>query len=265
MVRKRIALAQNFLKDPRLVRQLVKNSSLTKEELVLEIGPGEGIITAELTDTAGKVIAVEKDSTLAAELRKKLKNKPNLEILEGDFLNLSPIASEYKIFSNIPFNRTADILKQILKSKHLNEAYLIMQAEAAAKYSGMPKETEVSVLAKPWFDFEVMHQFARTDFEPVPSVEVVMLHIQRRVEPLIATRHESLYRQFVRTGFRSTRENLSLAYKKIFTYEQWKRLARDLSFTIKVKPTELRFEQWLALFKYFLTGVSEEKKRLLIQ
>ncbi len=262
MIRQRIRLAQNFLKDPRLVAALVTNSSITPADVVLEIGPGEGIITQELAKIAGKVIAVEQDSVLAARLRKDLRWKQHVQIHTADFLQFKLEDAAYKIFSNIPFNRTADILRTILSSDRVSDAYLIVQSEAAQKYSGVPRETKASVLAKPWFTFDFAYRFERSNFEPVPSVDVVLLHIQRQARPRVEKPLAETYRKFVNYGFHSTNQNLSLAFKKVFTYTQWKRLSKEFGFPVKVKPTELRFEQWLGVFNYFTKGVAEEKKNL---
>jgi 23S rRNA (adenine-N6)-dimethyltransferase len=262
MVRKRIRLAQNFLKDQDLARYLVKNSSISAGDVVLEIGPGEGTITDELAKVARKVIAVEKDPILANKLSNRMRKNPRVQVHKADFIHFRTEESAYKIFSNIPFNMTAEILREILNSKNVSEAYLILQKEAAEKYSGMPTETEISVLYKPWFIFDVLHEFGRTDFEPAPSVNVVLFRLQRRDQPLVQDEAE-LYRRFVGYGFHSTKENLSLAFKKVFTYTQWKRLAADLKFPIKVKPTQLAFQQWLGLFNYLLNSVAEEKKTLI--
>lgn len=263
MIRKRIRLAQNFLKDPQLVADLVMSSSITSDDVVLEIGPGDGIITNELAKIARKVIAIEKDPPLAKGLRNRLRDREHVRVHTADFTHFKIENQTYKIFSNIPFNATADIIKRILNSDSFSEAYLIVQAEAAEKYSGVPTETKISVLSKPWFTFDLAHSFERNDFEPVPSVDVVLLHIRQRAEPLLGRESAELYRNFVNFGFHSTKQNLSLGFKKVFTYTQWKRLSKDLGFAIKVKPTELRFEQWLGLFTYFLKGVTDEKKRLI--
>jgi 23S rRNA (adenine-N6)-dimethyltransferase len=260
MVRKRIALGQNFFRNPQLVASLVQDSSLSADDVVVEIGPGEGIITKELAKVARKVIAIEMDSALAADLKERMKEEPRVEIHAGDFLRFEVAEPDYKIFSNIPFNRTADILKRILNSEPAREAYLVVQKEAAEKYTGTPRETEVSIRNRPWVAAEVVHRFARTDFEPVPSTDTVMLHLRRRADPLLPKHHTELYRRFVGHGFHAAKDNLALSFKKVFTYEQWKRLAKDLGFPLKVTPSGLRFEQWLGLFKYFLTGVAMEKK-----
>jgi len=265
MVRKRIQLAQNFFRDRRLVASMVADSSIGKDDTVYEIGPGEGIITQELAERAGRVIAIEKDSVLAVQLRGKLRDRTNVQVYEGDFLKYIIKDKNYKIFSNIPFNITAEVVKRILFEENSpDESYLVLQKEAAGKFSGDPAETEVSVLAKPWFVFKVLREFRRTDFEPVPSVDVVFLHITRREQPLVSPANAQNYRKFVRFGFEAWKKDLKTAYKHVFTYEQWKRLSKNLSFSLKAAPAELRFEQWLGLFEYFQIGVDNQKKEAVL-
>ncbi len=261
MVRKRIRLAQNFFRDRELVASLIANSSLGKDEIVYEIGPGEGIITKELAERAGRVISIEKDAALAVQLRGKLRERTNVQIHEGDFLKYKIRDKNYKIFSNIPFNITAEVVKRILFGENPpGEAYLVVQKEAAGKFAGIPHETEISVLAKPWFTFEILREFQRTDFEPVPSVSVVFLHIVKREQSLVSPKNTWKYRKFVQFGFGAWKKDLRTAYKKVLTHEQWKRLSKNLSFSLKATPTELTFEQWMNLFEYFLMGVIDSKK-----
>jgi 23S rRNA (adenine-N6)-dimethyltransferase len=265
MVRERIQLAQNFFKDRSLVASIVAASAITKEDIVYEIGPGEGIITRELAERAGKVVAIEKDAALAARLWSRFRDKENVEIHDGDFLRYKIKEKKYKVFSNIPFNITAEVVKRILFGENPpSEAYLVLQKEAAGKFVGSPAETEVSVLAKPWFEFRVLREFKRTDFEPVPSVDVVFLLIARRKQPLVSPANAQSYRKFVRFGFGAWKKDLKTAYKHVFTYEQWKRLSKNLSFPLKATPTELKFEQWLGLFEYFLAGVIDSKKAMIL-
>ena len=264
----RICLAQNFLRSPELVRRLVGMSTIGPSDTVYEIGPGNGIITAALARVARQVIAIEKDPDLVCRLRERFRLLDNVEVVEKDFLAYSFRARpgmgesltvarqtrtpEYKIFANIPYNITAQILRKILDERsNLNEGCLILQKEAAKKFSGSPRETLVSILTKPFFEFQVLSQLRRTDFRPVPNVDSVLLSIKRRTYPLIETQDVALFTDFVQYGFRRWKPNLKLAYKHFFTYKQWKRLARDLKFSLNATPTELSFEQWLELYRHF--------------
>lgn len=266
MVRKRIRLAQNFFRDPAVVVSIVTSSSLGNNDIVYEIGPGEGIITRELAKAAGRVIAIEKDPLLAERLRKKFQGVKNMRIYEGDFLKFRIRERNYKILSNIPFNITAEVLKQVLFGQNPPlEAFLVVQKEAAEKFVGIPLETEVSVLAKPWFSLEIVRKFRRSDFEPMPGVDVVLLHIVRRKKSLVSDENAWKYRKFVKFGFEAWKKDLKTAYKRVFTYEQWKRLSKSLQFPLKVTPAELSFEQWLKLFEYFLVGVIDIKQGAVFQ
>lgn len=235
------------MKNPELIRRLVKTSAIGAADTVYEIGPGKGIITAELARTAKKVVAVEKDAKLVGRLRGRFQTIGNVEIIEKDFLRFSITEREYKIFANIPYNITANIVRKILYAPPAppSEAYLILQKEAARKFSGCPRETLFSVLAKPFFEFRIIGELKRTDFEPAPNVDSVLLYIKRRARQLLQREDEALYHEFVNYGFRRWKSCLRLAFKSVFTYKQWKCLARDLNFPLNATPTGLSFEQWL--------------------
>ena len=180
------ALAQNFLRSSRLVRSLLDASSIESGDLVYEIGPGRGMITTELARIARKVIAIEKDPILTRQLSAGFQRIENVEIIAGDFLHVHIPDAEYKIFANIPYNLTAEIVRKILYVPPVpQEAYLIMQKEAAQKFSGTPHETQFSLLAKPLFDIQIIRELRRTDFDPVPHVHSVLLRIKKRSCPLL--------------------------------------------------------------------------------
>ena len=253
-----ISLAQNFLRSPTLVRRLVGMSRIGPSDTVCEIGPGNGIITAALASVARHVIAVEKDPQLVRRLRERFRSIDNVEIVEKDFLAYSfcTRTAEYKIFANIPYNITAQIVRKILHERsNLSEGYLILQKEAAQKFSGSPRETLFSILAKPFFEFQILYRLSPTDFWPKPTVDSVLLSIKRRAHPLLETQDVASYRSFVQYGFGRWKPNLKSAFRRVFTYKQWKRLARELEFPLNATPTELSFEQWLSLYYgYILKG-----------
>jgi len=256
--------SQNFLKSPALVERLVNLSSISEKDVVYEIGSGKGIITQVLAKRGIRVIGIEKDKKLCEALKEKFSGNSKIEIRCGDFLKTRlPEQGKYKVFSNIPFNLTAEIIGKLTSALNPPEdCYLVVQKEAAEKFTGFPKETQYALLLKPWFELRVIYYFQRTDFSPIPKVNVVLLRIKKRQEPLVKEKEASLYRDFIVYGFNQWKPNLKKSFKKVFTYPQWKRLARDLKFTLKARPTELDFNQWLGLFNYFLIGVPENKKQL---
>ena len=256
--------SQNFLRSRKLVERIVEQAEISSEDLVYEIGPGKGIITESLAKKGVKIIAIEKDRSLYKKLRKKFLEISNAEVELGDFLKYDlPQEKKYKIFSNIPFNLTAEIIRKITSATNPSQdTYLIVQKEAAKKFVGHPygKESQYSLFLKPWFAIEVIFKFKRTDFYPAPKVDIVLLRIKKRETPNIKKEDTQLYRDFVVYGFNQWKPTLVKAFKKIFTHEQFKRLSKDLKFALSARPTDLTFEQWLGLFNYFLINVEVDKK-----
>ena len=253
---KQKSLAQNFLTKRHLAARIVKESSINPEDTVYEIGPGRGILTSELVKRAKRIIAVEKDHVLYLKLKKKFECIDNVLIYNADFLTLTTRERHYKVFANIPFNITSAIIRNLLyASNPPDEAYLIVQREAAEKFIGIPKTSLFSVLIKPWFRLKIIRSFRRTDFSPVPNVDVVMLYIEKRNPSLVSAIDASMYEKFIKCGFGTWRKNLKSNYKHIFTHRQWKRLSRDLEFPIHACPSDLRFNQWLGLFEFFRKNI----------
>lgn len=197
-VRRRL-YSQNFLRNPKLVKKLIRNSSIGKSDTVLEIGPGRGIITEGLLNAAGRVVAVEMDHNLYHFLKGKFKKAKNLQLYQADFLSFKLPIRPYKVFANVPFIITSDVVRKLTNDNYMQEAYLIVQEEAAQKFIGMPydyKNSMMAMLLKPWFDIGILWRFQRFDFHPIPRVNVVMLKIKRKENLLVYPELKELYSDF---------------------------------------------------------------------
>lgn len=265
-LRKRVAYSQNFLKDKRLVSKLLAKSSINKNDTVYEIGSGPGIITGELIKVCKGVVAFEIDANLCNELKNSFSNVLGLKICSGDFLSHTLPRSAYKVFSNIPFNITADIIKKLTQAPNPpKDSYLIVQKEAAAKYAGKPygkEETQISVLIKPWFELTIVYQFKRSDFYPKPKVSPVLLRIRKRGTSLIDVGDRQVYKDFITYAFNQWKSSLQEGLQKVFTKPQFSKLAKELDFPLTATPTQLDFERWLGLFNFFLTNIDNRKQKI---
>ncbi|KKR30766.1 hypothetical protein A2715_02020 [Candidatus Woesebacteria bacterium RIFCSPHIGHO2_01_FULL_39_32] len=207
--------SQNFLFNRKLITKLVSRSSIGKKDTVLEIGPGRGIITQELLKVAAKVIAVELDSKLYLQLKEKFKNVKNLELVHDKFSNFKLPLYPYKVFANMPFVITADVIRKLTSDNNFQEGYLVVQKEAAKKFIGLPYDSKNQMLAtllKPWFEINVCWEFNRYDFVPLPSVDTTMIRIIRVKKPVIDQNRARLYKDFVLYSY-----NRSKVAKLIFT------------------------------------------------
>lgn len=225
---------------------------------------GAGTITEALRRKGCKVVAIEIDKGLYEKLQSKFQGAGNVHLLLQDFMVYRlPNQGDYKIFSNIPFNLTADIIRKVTTVSNLaSDTYFIIQRESALKFTGKPydKENQYSLLLKPRFELSILTKLQRSDFQPQPAVDIVLLEIKRRKEPLIEPTIMQLYRDFVVFGYSQWKPTLRESFNKVFSHEQFRRLSKDLNFDWNVQPTGLSFEQWLGLFHYFIKGVSKEKQ-----
>jgi 23S rRNA (adenine-N6)-dimethyltransferase len=263
---KRSGLAQNFLRSRKLVHDLVAASTIDRSDVVYEIGAGRGIVTAELAGVARRVLAFETDPDLVRHLMDRFPHGGNVEIVPRDFLAYRIRDHEYKIFANIPFNLTADIIRKVLLTPSgPAEAGLVMQKEAAWRFSGFPRESRFSLLIKPVYEMQIARTLRHTDFDPIPAVDSVLLISTKRSAPLIDPRDVGRYRRFIRFGFGAWKMTLKSTMKQIFSYPQWKHLARDLGFQMDARPSDLSFEQWLGLFHYFNKSAADHLIRPVIR
>lgn len=248
---RRKLLSQNFLYSRTLIRYLVRRSSICQNDTVLEIGPGKGFITTELVDTAKKVIAVEIDPKLALHLSLFLKEKPNLEIYNTNFLDFPLPDYSYKVFANISFSIGGEIVRKLFDGKNPPEDYyLIIDRRLALRLSGIPFDNQFSLKHKSWFEFSIFHHFKRSDFIPIPNVESVMWHASKKNTPLIPVANKESWEKFIEIGFGQgtpVYQNL----RKVLSKVQFIQLQSKLNFSLKTKPSYLSFNQWLQIFNLF--------------
>lgn len=205
-------ISQNFLLDRELVNQLIRESSITPRDMVLEIGPGQGIITQELLKIAQKVVAVEVDLHLFNQLKSRLSDFSRLKLVHQNFLLFSLPTHPYKVFSNIPFNITGDIVRKLLQSDSPpSDSYLIIQKQAASKFiADNHSNSMAAILYYPWWDISITHEFKRTDFVPSPKVDCVLLRIQSRTISLIDSKSKQTYLNLVSYHFSKNRASKNI-------------------------------------------------------
>ena len=263
--RQSVCYSQNFLKDPELVASLLDRSSLEREDVVYEIGPGKGLITKQLALRYRRVIAIEKDPCLSAWLQREFAGWPNVTIHQGDFLQYRLPCHLYKVFANIPFNITTAIVGKLTAAQYPPEdMYLCVQREAAEMFLGEPYESLRTLLLKPWFEMSIVHRFERQDFIPAPRVDVVMLRLRKRGPPLVQHTDKQYFRDFVVYSFINWRSTQGALLSTLFTRHQRKYIHHALGIDLHGRQTSLSFEQWLSLFTYFKIVANEQARRLIV-
>jgi 23S rRNA (adenine-N6)-dimethyltransferase len=257
------SLSQNFLRDSRLIESLILHSGITRADTVLEIGAGKGSITRELARHCQHVIAVEKDPELLALLAQTIGDLPNVELIPGNILHVDLPAYPYKVFANIPYSLTAAIVSKLTSPPRSPlTTHLVVQTEAAHKYLGLPRESMYALFLKPWFRVSIAHYFNRRDFSPVPSVDSVLLRLDKRETPLLSPTAQTLYRDFIVWCFVHG-HSLYVTLERFVGPQTMAALASTLSISRYVTPSAVDFEIWLCLFSEFVQHSSHSARQLI--
>ncbi len=207
---------QNFLINSSVVLKLVESANLNKEDIVLEIGPGTGILTKEIAKQVKKVIAIEKDPRMITILKENLRDFNNIELIEGDILRFNDFPKDYKVVANIPFYLTASLIRKLLEEKNQpKEITLIVQKEVAKRICAKPPKTNILATAVQFYATpKILSYISRRSFHPVPKVDSAIIKI-------IPQKQEADSKKFfklVKLGFTHPRKqlinNLSIGFKK---------------------------------------------------
>lgn len=182
------SLGQNFLTNHNVVEKIIESANLSSEDVVIEIGPGTGVLTEKLAKICKKVVAIELDDRLVELLLSKLHKKDNVEIIHEDILkiNLPDIikcnlsqGADYKVIANLPYYITSPIIRIFLETKiPPSEMILMVQKEVAERIIAIKGEmsilaVSVQYYAKP----ELLFTVPRTAFNPQPEVDSAVIKI----------------------------------------------------------------------------------------
>lgn len=197
------ARGRHALKSRRFAAELVESAGISGSDLVIEVGAGSGKITEELAARARMVLAIELDSALATRLIARFETRDNVVVAAGDALAVPLPAEPFRVFGNIPFAITTNLLRRLLDDPNasMQRADLIVQVGAAIKRTRVQPSRMLNLSWGPWWEFRIARRIPSTCFEPRPSVEAALLTISKRKIPLLPTRDRAAFASFLKQGF----------------------------------------------------------------
>ncbi len=264
-------LGQNFLINEEVVDSIVENAEITKNDLVIEIGPGLGTLTSRLLEKAGKVICVELDRKMIAILEKRFKLYENLELINDDILkiNLNQLISQnkineikhVKIVANLPYYITTPIIMKLLEERLDIESITVMiQKEVAQRLAAKPGTSDVgSITYTIWYYTEpkIVLEVPKESFIPAPEVTSSVIKLDILKQPRIEVKDEKQFFKIIKVAFMQKRKTLinALVNGKVFqNKEDAKKCLDELKIDEKIRGEKLTLEQYKNIAEYTYNG-----------
>ena len=256
--------AQHWLRSDQVLNQIVKAAKCTKQDRVLEIGPGTGILTKRLLPLVQSLVAVEIDRDLCQLLAKQLGKKENFLLLQGDFLacNLEELLKPFpnfqkpnKVVANIPYNITGPILENLLgtiahpRPEPFEEIVLLMQKEVAERLYAQPCSRAFgawTVRVQYLAECELICPVPATAFYPPPKVDSAVVRLRPRVLSE-AVRDPARLETLVKSGFSAKRKMLRNNLQSLVERDRLTHLLEKLEINPQVRAEDLSVSQWVTL------------------
>lgn len=250
-------LGQHFLYDEPLIAELVASTGVTQEDGVLEIGPGSGMLTYCLCESAKRVVAVEVDGDVLPFLRVKTERFDNLQIVHGDIRKLNlrelceSLGENFSVIANIPYNITTPIFDLLWESKlPIRQISVMIQKEVAQKLVAKPSTEAyglLSVKCQYYCEPRIEAIVPAERFTPPPKVDSAFVHLPMRLSPPMPVTNEALLFRMIKAGFGLRRKTLLNALKGVVETNKLKAALEAVGLSLTVRGEALDILQWITL------------------
>jgi len=252
-------LGQNFLVDENTLKQIMKAAHLSKNDIILEIGPGLGSLTFALAKKVERVVTIEKDKKMCEVLKKELEGSGvrNVKVVNNDILKLNPkpyALKTYRIMANLPYYITSPVIRKFLElKKQPSEMILMVQKEVAQRICAhSPKMSILSVSVQFYAQPEIVSFVSKKSFWPQPKVDSAIIRIVPHGKKF-SDKFNRLFFKIIKAGFSHPRKQLVNNLSQELKVEKEK--VRNWLLENKIQPTQraetLSIYNWQKLTKTF--------------
>lgn len=251
---------QNFLNDKEeILDKIIEVSNINEESEILEIGPGQGALTALLVERVKKLTCIEIDKDLENGLRKKFDKKENYSLVMGDVLEVDfkkYLNAGTKVVANIPYYITSPIINKIIENKDLiDEAYIMVQKEVGERICAKSgKERSVLTLAVEYYgEANYLFTIPREFFNPIPNVDSAFISIKfykdKRYEDKIS---EDLFFKYIKAAFSNKRKNIVNNFSTLgYSKNEIKELLQELEVSENERAENISIEKFIEIINIF--------------
>lgn len=231
--------SQNFLRNPQLVSDLLKRTTVTADDTVYDLGAGSGVISAVLAKKAKAVVAVEYEPSAVATLCRNMERFTNVTVVQSDILKVTFPKTPYKIVANIPFHISSPIVQRFFNTPDSPEvAYLIVQKQFGKKLVASDTThftSQLGMIIGAEYAVKSIRNLRKTDFWPHPAVDTLFLELLKRPVPLVKASRLAAYKRFTEDCFSDPKKLAKMPLSIIGAVPG-------------VSPSRLSLDQWLLLF-----------------
>jgi len=245
------AYGQNFLNDYNIINNIVKGANIKENSLVIEIGPGSGALTIELSKVAKNVLCYEIDERLEEILDENLINCNNVDIIFDDFMNrdIKKDIGNYQygniyVVANLPYYITTPIIEKLIDSKiNFENITIMIQKEVGDRFcakEGSKDYSSITVFLNYYYELKKMFVVNRNCFTPKPNVDSIVISLKSKKEKL-PLKDENLFFKLIRDSFRFKRKNIRNNLKE-YDLSKIETVLRKYGFDLTVRAEQLSLE-----------------------
>ncbi|MQY69491.1 MAG: 16S rRNA (adenine(1518)-N(6)/adenine(1519)-N(6))-dimethyltransferase RsmA [Firmicutes bacterium] len=268
-------LGQNFLIDEGILNRIVEVADLSKDDIVVEIGPGMGTLTKKLAQKVKKVLAIEIDENLVKLLREILVPLKNVEIIQADILkidikelmksNVQSPKSKVKVVANLPYYITTPIIIHLLKAREiLSNIVIMVQKEVGRRMVAKPRTKDygaLSLLVQYYTKPQIAVKVPGSAFLPEPEVDSCVVNLEVLEQPAVKVKDEELFFKVVRAAFEQRRKALKNALSRTRDLKLNKKKVLSILEKADIKPLRrgetLSLEEFARLSNLIVQGAEK--------
>ena len=270
------SLGQNFLIDENVVNNIVEGSNISKDDLVIEIGPGLGTLTKYLLEKAGKVVSIELDKKMLTILNDRFKLYDNFELLHSDILKVDLVKlikeqkeslnlKHAKVVANLPYYITTPIIMKLLEEElDLESITVMVQKEVADRLIAIPGSKDSGAITYSVYYYatsESILDVPKTSFVPAPEVDSKVIKLNIRKEPPIKVKSKKIMFKIIKCAFMQRRKTLlnSLTNAKVFlNKDEGIKILNKLNLAEDIRAEKLTLQDFANITNEFINTFKEE-------
>tara|TARA_B100000925_G_C21993788_1_gene467971 strand:+ start:1266 stop:2030 length:765 start_codon:yes stop_codon:yes gene_type:complete len=244
-------LGQNFLIDRNVIEKIIKHIGLSKEDYVLEIGPGDGALTKYITVLVNSLTIIEKDTNLINELSLIVEDPKKLKIYNQDVLkfNFSSIKTKIRIIGNLPYNISTEIIFKLCNLKNVTDMHFMLQKEVVDRITSKPDSKvygRLSVMAQTYFDTKKLFDVSENVFIPRPKVKSSFIRFIPKSRVFDNLKHEMCFFDIVKSAFETRRKMIRSSLNNYLSEKDFANIGIDS----KSRAENLTVENYLSISRY---------------